>query len=112
MSAGIGRAIVSYLARSPRQCHVVAVSRSAALLKQLQDEFSPELVQLLAGDLSSPSVQKEAVDLALKWGRLDGLVVNHGAVEPVGKIADMELKGWRQGLETNVISAIGVVCSS
>jgi NAD(P)-dependent dehydrogenase (short-subunit alcohol dehydrogenase family) len=46
-----------------------------------------------------------------RWGRLDALVVNHGTLEPVARIADVVLEDWEKGFRANVTSAVGLVCS-
>lgn len=67
-------------------------------------------MQLLSGDLSDFSVGKQAADLAASaWGRLDGLVVNHGVLEPVKKIADTDPEEWRAAFDVNVFSAAALV---
>jgi len=67
-------------------------------------------VEILAGDLTDLSLGQKAVDLAIqRFGRLDGLVVNHGAVEPVQKIVDADLNEWKEAFDLNVFSAIAMV---
>ena len=46
-------------------------------------------MQVLPGDLTYYSVGKKAVDLAVsEWGKLDGMVLNHGTLGPVDKIVN------------------------
>jgi NADP-dependent 3-hydroxy acid dehydrogenase YdfG len=60
--------------------------------------------------MADPSLASKAVNLALeRWGRLDGLVVNHGSLEPVKKIADGSVEEWKRAFEGNVFSAVGLV---
>ena len=55
---------------------------------------------------------KTAID---KYGRLDGLVINHAVLDPVERICEgsgdigVELDGWRKGFEVNFFSAVGLV---
>ncbi len=42
-------------------------------------------------------------------GRLDGLIVNHGTLEPVQRIVDADMEEWRKSLEINVLSAVAMV---
>lgn len=37
------------------------------------------------------------------------MVINHGVVEPVAKIADANLEEWKSGFEVNVLSAVALV---
>ena len=63
--------------------------------------------------MTDERVAGQAVALALsRWGRLDALVVNHGSLEPVGKVGEGSVEGWRRGFEVNVFSAVGLVSSN
>jgi NAD(P)-dependent dehydrogenase (short-subunit alcohol dehydrogenase family) len=67
---------------------------------------------VLAGDMADPSVAPKAVELATsRWGRLDGVVVNHGTLEPVKKVGDGSVEEWRKAFDVNVFSAVGLVSS-
>ena len=44
-----------------------------------------------------------------RFGRLDALIVNHGALDPVKKIADSTPDEWRSAYDTNVFSALAMV---
>ncbi|EOD47450.1 Short-chain dehydrogenase [Neofusicoccum parvum] len=106
-SRGIGLAISHFLLQ--RQCRLVVIARSKEPLERLRADY-PEQVQLLSGDLSDFSVGKQAADLAASaWGRLDGLVVNHGVLEPVKKIADTDPEEWRAAFDVNVFSAAALI---
>jgi NAD(P)-dependent dehydrogenase (short-subunit alcohol dehydrogenase family) len=62
--------------------------------------------------MAEPSVASKAVELATsRWGRLDGVIVNHGTLEPVKKVADGTVEEWRKAFDTNVFSAVGLVSS-
>jgi len=68
---------------------------------------------VLAGDVSDFSLAKKAVELALdRWGRLDALIVNHGTLDPVKKVADSSPEEWRSAFDVNVFSAVGLVRDS
>ena len=89
---------------------MVVVSRSQSELEKIQSQAGRERVEVLAGDLSELSLGKQAVDLAVtSFGRLDGIVVNHGAVEPVEKVVDANLGEWKHAFDLNVFSAIAMV---
>lgn len=58
------------------------------------------------GDLSRPESARKAVELAInKFGRLDGLILNHGILGRVGKVADLEFEDWQECFATNLFSA-------
>jgi NAD(P)-dependent dehydrogenase (short-subunit alcohol dehydrogenase family) len=65
---------------------------------------------VLAGDVSDPSIAAKAVALAHeRWGRLDALVLNHGTLEPVKKVADTGVEEWRRAFDVNVFACVGMV---
>ena len=68
---------------------------------------------VLAGDMADASLPQKAVDLANeRWGRIDSLIVNHGTLDPVKKVADSSPEEWRKGFDVNVFSAVGMVSPS
>jgi NAD(P)-dependent dehydrogenase (short-subunit alcohol dehydrogenase family) len=70
----------------------------------------PGQVEVLAGDVSDLSLGKKAAELAQsKWQRLDGVIVNHGILDPVKRIANVEAEEWRQLFDVNVFSAVALV---
>lgn len=44
-----------------------------------------------------------------RFGRLDSLIINHGSLDPVKKIADSSPEEWRKAYDINVFSAVGMV---
>ena len=67
-------------------------------------------MRIVAGDLGDLSLAQQAVDLAAKdFGRLDGLIVNHGMIEPVAKIRDCKPEDWKRTFDVNLISAVAFV---
>ncbi|PLB39803.1 SDR family oxidoreductase [Aspergillus candidus] len=108
-SRGIGLAITKYLLSAPQSHNVVVVARSREPLQKLKDEYSKQ-VEILNGDLADFSLAQQAVDLALKsFGRLDGMVLNHGILGQVGKIADADPEQWKQGFDVNFVSLVAFV---
>jgi NAD(P)-dependent dehydrogenase (short-subunit alcohol dehydrogenase family) len=61
--------------------------------------------------LSIPSqVGPKVVELALKsFSQIDGLIINHGVLSPVKRIADSTPEEWRSVFDTNFFSAIALV---
>ncbi|KAK5020624.1 hypothetical protein LTR16_001052 [Cryomyces antarcticus] len=106
-SRGIGLAIAHYLLKSA--CNLVVVARSQKPLQELSDRY-PGQVEVLAGDLADASLGPKAVQMASsKWGKLDGLIVNHGVLAPVKRISQAEVEEWRQAFDINVFSAVSLV---
>lgn len=103
-SRGVGHAIATLLIKAPPKHQVILTSRTAQPLQELQ-KLAPDRVVFSAGDLSDPKCIKEAVDLAIsKFGRLDGLILNHGTLGQVKKIADLEPEDWEDCFKTNLFS--------
>ena len=87
------------------------LARSKQPLEDLSQQY-PGQVKVLAGDLADFSLGKKAHDLATStWKQLDGIIVNHGVLEPVAKVADTTAEDWRQAFDINVFSAISLVRS-
>ncbi|PKY00331.1 NAD(P)-binding protein [Aspergillus campestris IBT 28561] len=108
-SRGIGLAITKYLLSAPQSHNVVVIARSREPLQKLKDEYTKQ-VEILSGDLADFSLAQQAVDLALKsFGRLDGMVLNHGILGQVGKIADADPEQWKQGFDVNFVSLVAFV---
>jgi NAD(P)-dependent dehydrogenase (short-subunit alcohol dehydrogenase family) len=76
----------------------------------LHYQYGSDRVEVIAGDLSDFSLAAKAVEIANdRWGRLDSLIVNHGSLDPVKKVADTTPEEWRTGFDVNVFSAVGLV---
>lgn len=43
------------------------------------------------------------------FGGLDGIVINHGAMFGVNKVADCDIDEWREMFEINFFSAVAFV---
>ncbi|KAF5008097.1 hypothetical protein F66182_15676, partial [Fusarium sp. NRRL 66182] len=111
-SRGIGLAISKYLLTAPQSYNVVVIARSIEPLQKLKDQY-PKQVEVLTGDLTDFSLGQKGVDLALKtFGRLDGLVLNHGGLGQVGNVAEADPEQWKQGLDLNFISLVAFVKAS
>lgn len=52
----------------------------------------------------------KVVEAALKaFSQIDGLIINHGVITPVKRIADFTPEEWRTVFDINFISAIALV---
>ncbi|KAF2748027.1 NAD(P)-binding protein, partial [Sporormia fimetaria CBS 119925] len=106
-SSGIGEAIAHYLLS--RSHKLVLVSRTQSALEKLKSRY-PDGVEVLAGDLSDFSLGAKAVERAIsRWNQLDGVIVNHGTLDPVKRIADVTAEEWRKGFDINAFSAIALI---
>ncbi|KAF2852848.1 short chain dehydrogenase-like protein [Plenodomus tracheiphilus IPT5] len=109
-SRGIGLATAHHLLSTSPSTKLLVIARTRASLEELQQQYSSSRVEVLAGDISDPSVAPKAVDLAMsRWGRLDALIVNHGSLDPVKKVAESGVGEWRNAFDANVFSAVGLV---
>jgi NAD(P)-dependent dehydrogenase (short-subunit alcohol dehydrogenase family) len=107
-SRGIGLAASRYLLSQGHK--IVAVARSKSPLEQLAAE-SPDQVLPLAEDLSSLTAGKSIVEHTLqKWKRIDGVVINHGTLDPIKRVANTSAEEWRTTFDINVFSGISLVC--
>ncbi|KAI9374427.1 short-chain dehydrogenase [Aspergillus egyptiacus] len=108
-SRGIGLAVAKFLLDAPQSHNVVVIARSIAPLQKLKDQYGAQ-VEVLNGDLADFSLGQKAVDLALKaFGRLDGLVLNHGTLGQVANVAEADPEQWKQGFDVNFISLVAFV---
>lgn len=87
----------------------MVVSRSKEPLERLSDEY-PGQVKVLSGDLADFSLGQKAHELATStWKRLDGLIVNHGILDPVKRVGQTAGEEWRHCFDVNVFSAVSLV---
>lgn len=88
---------------------IVVIARSKEPLKRLSSQC-PNQVQVLFGDLDDFKLREKAVDLAMSnWGRLDGMVLNHGVLGAVARFANNNPQDWRSCFDTNMFSKIAFV---
>ncbi|KAF2997657.1 hypothetical protein E8E13_005543 [Curvularia kusanoi] len=109
-SRGIGLSIAHTLLSSPLSHKLVLTSRTAAALTSLQTQYGADRVEVVPGDAASPDLPGKLVSAALsRFGRLDSLILNHGSLDPVAKIADSNISEWRAAYDTNVLSCVGMI---
>lgn len=110
-SRGIGLAVAKYLLQAPQSHNVVVVARSVEPLQKLKEQYGDQ-VAVVNGDLADFAIAKKAVDVAtVTFGQLDGMVLNHGILGQVGKIADADPQQWKEGFEINFMSLVAFVRS-
>ena len=107
VSAGIGAAIAEFLLKKSH--NVVLIARTEQPLQELRTKY-PEQVLLFARDLADRSLAQEAVDGAIDMFKaLDGLIINHGMMDPVTKIEDSDIGDWKKLFDVNFFSAVAFV---
>lgn len=109
-STGIGLTIAHYLLSQPAQHKLILTSRTASALNELQTKYGKDRVEIVTGDAAEPRLAQDLVTVAnSRFGRLDSLIINHGSLDPVKKIADSTPAEWRQAYDINVFSAVGMI---
>ncbi|KAI1436980.1 short-chain dehydrogenase [Xylaria sp. CBS 124048] len=109
-SRGLGYAITQALLKEGRKVFLVA--RSEDELRKLKAE-NGDSVDYMAADLADLKVAPKVIASAVKaFGRIDGLVVNHGVLSPISKICDADAEEWRRAYDINVFSAVALAKES
>ncbi len=106
-SRGIGRAAALALAKSG--VHVIGLARTQSALEELDDEFraaapldAPPLT-LIPCDLRDGAALDRLGEAVFKrWGRLDILLGNAGALGPLSPLPHIEPKQWDEIFALNV----------
>lgn len=105
-SRGIGLAIAHYLLKQSH--NLVVVARSEQPLRELEKQYHGQ-VAVLQGDLSDFALGAKAVELAMdRWKNLHGVIINHGVLDPVRRIADSSAEEWRAAYDINLFSAVAM----
>ncbi len=105
-SRGVGLAVAHYLLRESHK--LVVVARTEKALRELEKQYNDQ-VEVVVGDLADLSLGQKAVDAATdRWQRLDGLIVNHGVLDPVKRLADSSAEEWRTAYDVNFFSAVSM----
>lgn len=107
---GIGLATLKHLLSLPSPPRILTVSRSTSPVNH--DNDNKDLIHLPAdlGSKSYTTTAKQIHDTCIKhWGRIDGLLLNHGTIGPVTKIADANLSDWENCFATNYFSGVAII---
>ncbi|KAG0241615.1 hypothetical protein BGW41_005631 [Actinomortierella wolfii] len=113
-SRGLGRAVVTQ-AIQHLHCNVIGVARTREALEALaQDVSLKDRFKFVVGDVTDEKTMTDAVALAKSsWsGRLDGLVLNAGVIEPIASIADANIAEWKKHFDVNFFSLVSAVAVS
>lgn len=99
-SRGIGEAAARVFAEAGAK--VALVARSADAVNALAAEIGANALALPC-DIADAAQVQAAVDKTVEtFGGLDVLINNAGVVEPIGRIADVDVAGWDQVIDINV----------
>ncbi|KAF9879480.1 hypothetical protein CkaCkLH20_03023 [Colletotrichum karsti] len=106
-SRGIGLAIAQYLLKDSHK--VVLAARSKDQLEAIKTAH-PGQVEYVAGDLGDIKTIPKIAETAIKaFGKIDGIVVNHGVLEPVTRLEHFDIEAWRKAYDINVFSGLALV---
>lgn len=106
-SRGLGAAIALEAARLGAR--VVLAARSEAGLKAQAQAIQAEGGQavVVAGDVAQEEDCRRMVEAAVEhFGRLDALVNNGGIIEPISKVAEVDIAAWQRNLAVNVLGPL------
>ncbi|EEP77688.1 conserved hypothetical protein [Uncinocarpus reesii 1704] len=108
-SRGIGWEIAQCLLKEPLESNVVVIARTEEPLLKLKEQYGRR-VEVLRGDATDPDMGDKAIKAALTaYGRIDGLIVNHGVLGPVSKIVRSDVEEWKKAFDINFFSAVELV---
>jgi NAD(P)-dependent dehydrogenase (short-subunit alcohol dehydrogenase family) len=108
-SRGIGRATA--LAFAAQGVHVIALARTQGALEELDDEIralrsgEENTATLVPADLRDhAAIDRLGQAIHQRWGRIDAVVGNAGALGPLTPLHHVEPKRWEETLSLNVTS--------
>ncbi|KAI9063281.1 short-chain dehydrogenase [Trametes sanguinea] len=110
-SKGLGLAIAKILLDS-FNANVVALSRTKTPeLRSLAEAHSESLLALECDVTDAAAVRSSVLRGLEKYKRIDGLILNAGVLEPLGKIAseDISIDQWKQHFDVNFFSLITAI---
>ncbi|KAI1263879.1 short-chain dehydrogenase [Xylariaceae sp. FL1019] len=106
-SRGLGLAITQSLLKKSHKVFLVARSRDE--LQEIKAQH-PESIEFMSADLGNLKVVPKIAEAALKaFGRIDGLVVNHGTLSPITELFESDAEEWRKAYDINLFSAVALV---
>ncbi|KAI2634921.1 NAD(P)-binding protein [Hypomontagnella submonticulosa] len=106
-SRGLGLATAQALIQASHKVFLVA--RTEKDLQALKSEH-PSSVDFMTADLADFKVAPKVVESTIKtFGKIDGLIVNHGVISPITKIFESSAEEWRRAYDINVFSAVALV---
>ncbi|KAG7660771.1 uncharacterized protein J8A68_005733 [[Candida] subhashii] len=107
---GASRAIVEVLLNKNSTTKVIAIARSQQPLESLIQKYGNDRVGIVVGDLTDSNTSIKAVELAeSKFGQLNSIIANAGALEPVGSIEKHNIKEWKRLFDINFFSVVELI---
>jgi NAD(P)-dependent dehydrogenase (short-subunit alcohol dehydrogenase family) len=104
-SRGIGAAAARWLGRAGATVILVARSRGGLDRTAGDVRAAGGKAALRGADVADPRAAAAAVGLARRrFGRLDGLILNAGVLEPIARLAEASPRAWRRNLEVNLLA--------
>ena len=87
----------------------MVTARSKPALEELQTHH-PKQVRVEIGDTADSLLPKRVIGTAItEFKKIDGIVINHGTVDPVTRIADAKVEDWRNSFDADFFSAVAFV---
>jgi NAD(P)-dependent dehydrogenase (short-subunit alcohol dehydrogenase family) len=106
----MGHAIVSYLLTT-KSANVIVIARTAPTDDLLFANEHSDHYTYLKYDITDPNASKAAAISANEkyGGRIDAVILNHGVLDPVAKVADADLEAWKKNFDINFFGCVGLV---
>ncbi|KAI0600644.1 hypothetical protein F4775DRAFT_544813 [Biscogniauxia sp. FL1348] len=106
-SRGLGLGIAQILLQASHK--VLLVARTEGDSKALKTQYTSS-VNFLPADLSDFKTAPKVVESAVKtFGRIDGIVINHGVLQPLTRLFEADVEEWRRAYDINVFSAVALL---
>ncbi|KAH9895499.1 NAD(P)-binding protein [Xylariomycetidae sp. FL2044] len=106
-SKGLGLAVAQSLVGASHKVFLVA--RSENEMQALKDQH-PSSVDYMAADLGDLKVAPKITESTVKaFGKIDGIILNHGVLTPLSRIADSDAEEWRRAYDINFFSAVALL---
>ena len=103
-SRGLGAAAVEALRQLGARVALTARSEEDLEAVAARVDPSDEATLVVAGDVSEPDECRRIVEETVAhFGRLDGLVNNAGVLQPMARLADVDVSAWRHNLAVNLL---------
>ena len=99
-SRGIGAAAARVFAQAGAK--VALLARNRGEIDALAAEIGPAALALRCDVADWTSVQRVVAPTVQHFGRLDVLINNAGAIEPIARLADAEPGAWGRGIDVNL----------
>ncbi|KAI1080542.1 NAD(P)-binding protein [Whalleya microplaca] len=106
-SRGLGLAVAQILLQESHKVFLVA--RTDKGMQALKTQH-PSSVDFATADLTDFKIAPRIIESTVKaFGRIDGIVVNHGVMAPITRISESNVEDWRHAYDANVFSALALL---